>query len=83
MLRKEAPESNYKFLADLSKLEPTHVVVWTAYLDPVTHRSADITVQPLRAGLSLTIPLTNSNPAVGTNLQRSPRPSTDRAEHQR
>jgi hypothetical protein len=66
VLRKVAPESNYKFFAELSKPVPTHIVAWTAYLDPVTLRSADITVQPLRAGLSLTIPLTNSNPAVGS-----------------
>jgi len=66
VLRKVAPESKYKFMADLSKPAAIHVVAWTAYLDPVTLRSADITVQPLRAGFSLTIPLINSNPAVGT-----------------
>jgi hypothetical protein len=66
VLRKEAPESSYKFLADLSTPTPATVIAWTVQLDPVTLRSADITVQPLRAGLTLTVPLTNSNPKVGT-----------------
>ena len=65
VLRDQPPESNYKFSVSLSKSTPMKLVVWTAQLDPVTHRSADITVQPLRAGRSLTIPMTNSNPAVG------------------
>jgi len=66
VFRTEAPESSYKFMAELSKPTPINLVAWTVQLDPVTHRSADITVQPLRAGLSLTVPLMNSNPAVGT-----------------
>ena len=41
------------------------LIAWTAMLVPLTHRSADITVQPLRPGMSLTVPLVNSNPAVG------------------
>jgi hypothetical protein len=36
-----------------------------AQLDPATKRGADITVQPLRAGLSIKVALQNSNPAVG------------------
>jgi len=66
VLRKEAPESISKFTADLSRPEPSHLIAWTVQLDPVTHRSADITVQPLRAGVTITVPLRNSNPAVGT-----------------
>jgi hypothetical protein len=49
----------------VSEQTPMKLIAWTAQLDPETHRSADITVQPLRAGMNLTVPLTNSNPAVG------------------
>lgn len=65
VLRAEAPESKSKFSVDLSQKDSLELVVWTAQLDPVTHRSADITVQPLRGGQTITIPLTNTNPAVG------------------
>jgi hypothetical protein len=41
-------------------------VLYAAYLDPRTSRAADITVQQLRAGLSLSVRLTNTNAAVGT-----------------
>ena len=41
------------------------LLVYTVQLDPVTNRSADLTVQPLRAGVSLTALLHNSNPSVG------------------
>jgi hypothetical protein len=44
----------------------TPIRVYTAYLNSKTHRGADITVQRLRAGMSLTVSLKNSNPAVGT-----------------
>ena len=44
----------------------TPLIVYTAYLDPKTHRGADITVQSLRGGISVTVGLKNSNPAVGT-----------------
>ena len=65
VLRSEAPESKSKFSVDLSQKESLELVIWTAQLDPVTHRSADITVQPLRGGQTITIPLTNTNPAIG------------------
>lgn len=52
------------FVALLSEVE-IPLVVYTAYLDPATRRSADITVQPLRAGLTLRIDVRNENPAVG------------------
>jgi hypothetical protein len=68
VLRDEPPESTYTLMVNLSKRAPVSVIAWTVQLDPVTHRSADITVQPLRHGLSLTVPLANSNPAVGTIL---------------
>lgn len=64
VLRATAPESKSKFSVGLSETA-MKLVVWTVRLDPITHRSADITVQPLRAGQTLTVPLTNSNPAVG------------------
>lgn len=65
VLRKEPKDGTYSFLTKLSKPALMNLVAWTVQLDPVTHRSADITVQPLRGGLSLKIPLANSNPAVG------------------
>ena len=66
VLRKEPSDGNYSFSITLAnKIATPDLVVWTAQLDPKTHRSADITVQPLRGGISLTIPLVNSNPAVG------------------
>jgi hypothetical protein len=42
------------------------LAVWTAQLDPVTKRGADVTVQPLRAGMNLNINIHNANPGVGT-----------------
>ena len=52
VLRPGTPGSNYRFMVSLANSGPLKLVVWTAQLDPVTHRSADITIQPLRAGLS-------------------------------
>lgn len=54
------------FVALLSEPEPKSLTVYTAFLDPRTRRSADITVQPLRGGLSLSVDLKNTNPAVAT-----------------
>ena len=68
MLRPSSVESKYQFLMSLAQTEGLKLVVWTAQLDPKTHRSADITVQPLRAGLTLTVPLTSSNPLVGKTV---------------
>jgi hypothetical protein len=67
VFRKEAAEPiTPSFVTPLSQPTPTRLVVWTLQLHPVTLRGADITTQALRPGLSVTIPLTNSNPAVGT-----------------
>ena len=66
VLRPEAPEGPHGFFASLSAHNTSLVVVYMVYLDPKTHRGADLTVQPLRAGLSITVALSNSNPAVGT-----------------
>jgi hypothetical protein len=54
------------FVALLSERKPTPLVVYTAFVDPVTHRAADITVEQLRAGLTLTVDLKSADPAVGT-----------------
>jgi hypothetical protein len=54
------------FVTSLASGQPTQLLIYTVYLDPVTHRSADVTVQPLRAGLDLRIQLTTSNPEIGT-----------------
>jgi hypothetical protein len=51
---------------DLSSAKPEPFVAWTAQLDPKSHRGADITVQPLRGGFTIKVPLSNSKPAVGT-----------------
>ena len=55
------------FISHLSKGKDLKVPlsVWTAQLDPITLRSADITVQPLRAGMSITVNVESSNPAFG------------------
>jgi hypothetical protein len=58
------PEGERGFVTHLSRSESMGLVVWTVQLHPETHRSADITVQELRAGLTLQVPLTVSNPAI-------------------
>lgn len=65
VLKKQTSDGTHGFTMKESEQTPMNLIAWTAQLDPQTHRSADITVQPLRAGMSLTVPLTNSNPAVG------------------
>lgn len=54
------------FNAHLKGKQGTTLIVYSAYLDPVSKRTADITVQQLRGGLTLPIELENSLPAVGT-----------------
>jgi hypothetical protein len=65
LFKKNVPERIFHFTADLARPVPTLLAIWTVQLHPVTHRSADITVQPVRAGMSVAIPLNNSDPAVG------------------
>jgi hypothetical protein len=67
-LRRKQPVETppFSFATDLSQPRPTRLVVWTLQLHPVTLQGADVTAQALRPGLSLTVPLANSNPAVGT-----------------
>jgi hypothetical protein len=50
----------------LSKKANIDLNVWTVQLDPKTFRSADVTVQPLRAGAPLAIDLEVDNPEVGS-----------------
>ncbi len=65
VLKKQTSDGSHGFTMKESENTPMKLIAWTAQLDPKTHRSADITVQPLRAGISLTVPIVNSNPAVG------------------
>jgi hypothetical protein len=66
LLRKESGTELPAFLSHLSKKKTSPIGIWTAQLDPVTLRSADITVQPVRAGMSLTIQVENRDPGIGT-----------------
>jgi len=65
ILRPESPLRPGGFFTSVGGTH-TAIIVFTVYLDPTTHRGADITVQPLRAGTSLTVALKNSDPAIGT-----------------
>jgi hypothetical protein len=65
VLRKEASDGTHRFTVKLDKPTEVGLAAWTVRLDPITHRSADITVQPLRPGLSLNVDLKNSNASVG------------------
>ncbi len=53
------------FTVPLLPHKATPLAVWTVYLDPVTHRGADMTAQRLRPGISPIVELTSSNPSVG------------------
>ena len=70
-LFRKSGEGARGFISHLSKASKgkqlkVPLSVWTAQLDPITLRSADITVQPLRAGMSITVNVESSNPAAGT-----------------
>lgn len=65
-LFRKGQEGARGFVSHLTKKAKMPLAVWTAQLDPVTLRSADITVQPLRAGMSLKVEVESSNPAVGS-----------------
>jgi hypothetical protein len=64
-LFKKGQEGARGFVMHLKKKDTMGLAIWTAQLDPVTLRSADITVQPLRAGMTITVNVESSNPAVG------------------
>jgi len=65
LLRKEAVETTKGFVTTVAAPKGTPIAVYTVQLDPKTRRGADITVQALRADLSLTVRLDNANPGVG------------------
>ena len=65
VLQPEEHAEDPKFIASVAATPKVMLVAWTAMLDPLTKRGADITVQPLRGGLNLEMPLKSSNPAVG------------------
>jgi hypothetical protein len=66
--RRDGVDNPKEFFASLtdSKVHPVQVGVWTAHIDPPSGRVADITVQALRPGVSITVALKSSNPAVAT-----------------
>jgi hypothetical protein len=63
--RKEDKEVPRGFVASVSQGGAIPLVVWTVQLDPTTLRGADVTVQPLRAGRSVTVEVKCENPSVG------------------
>jgi hypothetical protein len=63
--RKESAQRLHGFVTKLSAND-VEFTLYTAQLDPQTHRGADITVQPLRPGVSVQVHLQSSNPSVGT-----------------
>lgn len=65
VLRPHIPLGPNGFFASKADPKPVPVVIYMVQLDPTTHRGADITVQELRAGISLKVDLVSSNPATG------------------
>jgi hypothetical protein len=61
----DIPREFFVSLID-AKTHPVLVGIWTAHIDPETGRTADITVQALRPGVSVTVALASSNPGVAT-----------------
>ena len=68
VLRAGGVKEERRFFPSLTdaKERPVYVAVYSAYLDPRSGFAADITVQPLRAGVSATIGLQSSSPSVAT-----------------
>jgi hypothetical protein len=66
----EGGAKQHGFVAYLSSGKVTPLTVYTVQLNPVTLRSADITVQQLRPGLSLTVDLKNADSTIGTIASR-------------
>jgi hypothetical protein len=66
--RRVGPDNSREFYASLAdaKVHPVQVGVWTAHLDPINGKAADITVQALRPGVNVTVALQSSNPDVAT-----------------
>jgi hypothetical protein len=72
VIQKGGTHSTREFYVSLAsskssaKEHPIHINVYSVHLDPESGRAADITVQPLRAGVSATVVLASSDPAVAT-----------------
>ena len=66
LFRPDHPIGPHGFFIKKSSPTPMDVVIYTAQMDPVTKRCADITVQRLRAGLDIKVTISNSNSAVGS-----------------
>lgn len=66
VFRKEAAEEAHGFVARLSSNKGVDLKVYMVQLDPVTHRGADITLQRLRAGLSVIVEIKSSDTSVAT-----------------
>jgi hypothetical protein len=64
LFNKEIAEGRHGFVTGVAESD-SPVSVYTVHLHPETHRAADLTVQALRPGVSLTVELKNANPAVG------------------
>ena len=64
VLRAKETHDGRPFTISLSEGKSAHLSLWTVYLDPRTRRGADITAQSLRPGVTATVDLKNSNPAV-------------------
>jgi hypothetical protein len=66
LFRKEAADEVHGFQVNLSNRKSVSLGVYMLQLHPISHRGADITVQALRPGVSVTVQLESSNPAVGS-----------------
>jgi hypothetical protein len=66
VLRKSDLHDTRRFYASLgeARSKPVRLALFTGFIHPVSGRMADITLQRLRAGVSITVELTSSNPAV-------------------
>jgi len=66
VLRKSDLHDSRHFSLSLAEARqrPPRVRIFTGYIDPASGRIADMTVQPLRAGVAITVELKSSNPAV-------------------
>lgn len=65
LLNKEIAEGPHGFVTNMSERDGTVVSAYSVQLDPATLRGADLTVQAVRPGATVSVVLTNSDPAVG------------------
>jgi hypothetical protein len=66
LMKKEITDDRRFYASVSDDKHPMAIRVWSAYLDREKGRAADITVQGLRAGVSATVVVRSSDPAVGT-----------------